>query len=274
MAEGGFIREYLIGLGFQVDSSGLEAFRTAVDGAQAAAQSLETLQTAVPSGAALSQGAADFPAQLRRIFLSARTGAENALSPLPGRLRGLSAQCASAFSSLPAQVSAVFSQAAQAASAAFAPAVASITAQAQQILSAVRSAASAAQALPASGGGSANVTVLQNAEGGVYDRPALTTIAEGGAREYVIPVEKPQRAAPLLRAAMNDLGMTAPRVLPAYAAAPAAQSAPVSTNTTTNRIEAPITMKIYGSNASATASAVSRTLERRLAHNLRGRVRI
>ena len=63
--------------------------------------------------------------------------------------------------------------------------------------------------------------------------------------------------------------------LPAYAAAPpAAQSAPVTTNNTTNRIEAPVTLKVYGSDASATAAAVSRTLERRLAHNLRGRVRI
>ena len=110
----------------------------------------------------------------------------------------------------------------------------------------------------------------------MYDRPALTTIAEGGAREYVIPVEKPQRAAPLLRAAMNELGAAAPHALPAYAAQSRqdAQGAPVTTNNTRNRVEAPITLQVYGTDAAATAGAVSRTLERRLAHNLRGRVRV
>ena len=108
------------------------------------------------------------------------------------------------------------------------------------------------------------------------DRPALTTIAEGGAREYVIPVEKPQRAAPLLRAAMNELGAAAPHALPTYAAQSRqdAQGAPVTTNNTTNRVEAPITLQVYGTDAAATAGAVSRTLERRLAHNLRGRIRV
>ena len=38
MADGGYIREYLVGLGFQVDSAGLEAFRAALEGAQQAAQ--------------------------------------------------------------------------------------------------------------------------------------------------------------------------------------------------------------------------------------------
>ena len=280
MADGGYIREYLVGLGFQVDSAGLEAFRAALEGAQQAAQALEALQMPSLSGAELARGMNNFPAQTRRIFVRARTDAESALSPLPGRLRGVSERCAAAFSGFPSQVSALFSQAAQAAQAAFAPAVSGIAEQARQIQSAVQSAMASVRALPSAGGGG-NSTVLRNAEGGVYDRPALTTLAEGGAREYVIPVEKPQRAAPLLRAAMNDLGMTGPGAqqtvppLPAYAAAPpAAQSAPVTTNNTTNRIEAPVTLKVYGSDASATAAAVSRTLERRLAHNLRGRVRI
>ena len=85
MADGGYIREYLVGLGFQVDSAGLEAFRAALEGAQQAAQALETLQMPSLSGAELARGMNNFPAQTRRIFVRARTDAESALSPLPAR---------------------------------------------------------------------------------------------------------------------------------------------------------------------------------------------
>ena len=258
MAEGGYIREYLIGLGFEMDERGLEAFRAALENAKTAAQGLEKIE---------------LPA------LSAQ-GARESGGAFAAALRTLMAQCArdasAAFNGFPARVGAIFARAAASASASFAPAVAAIAAQARQIAAAVQEAAASVGQLNAAAAGNGKTTVLRNAEGGVYDRPALTTLAEDGAREYVIPVEKPQRAAPLLRAAMNELGAAAPHALPAYAAQSRqdAQSAPVTTNNTTNRVEAPVTLQVYGTDAAATAGAVRRALERRLAHNLRGRIRV
>ena len=40
MADGGYIREYLVGLGFEVDERGLDAFRAALENAKTAAQGL------------------------------------------------------------------------------------------------------------------------------------------------------------------------------------------------------------------------------------------
>ena len=37
MADGGYIREYLVGLGFEVDERGLDAFRAALDIVEASA---------------------------------------------------------------------------------------------------------------------------------------------------------------------------------------------------------------------------------------------
>lgn len=330
MAEsGGYIREYLVGLGFEVDEAGLSRFRAALEGAREAARTLEngetgsgiksaleSLTTSAQSdgralGDALRKGLGDasrnlapqlkaalsraesgaagafdsLPARFRARFASARAAAEGALSPLTGRVRAQAETTASAFDGLPAQVGATFSQAATAAVSAFQAAVDGIAAQARQIEASVASALSAASRLPSAGGAEAG-PVLQNAEGGVYDAPSLTTIAEGGAREYVIPVEKPRRAAPLLRAAMADLGMTAPSAreadilpphaqafgaLPHYALPQAPGAGGVTHNT--SRVEAPVTLNVYGTDAVSTANAVNRTLERRLAHNLRGRVR-
>ena len=258
MADGGYIREYLVGLGFEVDERGLDAFRAALENAKTAAQGLEKIEIPALSAQGARESGGAFAAALRMLMAQSARDA------------------AAAFNGFPARIGAIFAQAAANASASFAPAVAAIAAQAQQILAAVQGAAAAAGQIGSAAAGNGKTTVLQNEDGGVYDRPALTTIAEGGAREYVIPVEKPQRAAPLLRAAMNELGAAAPHALPTYAAQSRqdAQGAPVTTNNTTNRVEAPITLQVYGSDAAATAGAVSRTLERRLAHNLRGRVRV
>ena len=258
MTDGGYIREYLIGLGFEVDESGLDAFRAALENAKSAARGLEKIEIPALSAQGARERGGAFAATLKMLMTQSARDA------------------AAAFNGFPARIGAIFAQAAANASASFAPAVTAITAQAQQIAAAVQGVMASAGQLNSAATGNGKTTVLQNADGGVYDRPALTTIAEGGAREYVIPVEKPRRAAPLLRAAMNELGAAAPHALPAYAAQSRkdAPGAPVTTNNTTTRVEAPITLQVYGSDAAATAGAVSRTLERRLAHNLRGRIRV
>lgn len=324
MAEGGYIREYLVGLGFEVDEAGLAAFRNAIETAKQQAQALSELpapvsflqdvkaesafsglreqarQAARDASAALRQGLSQqdvlsglraslgdtaseasgafssFPGRVRTLFQRARSLAEGAMNPLPGRMQAIAQRAGSAFDGLPAQVGAAFSSAASAAVQAFSAAVEGIAAQSRQIQASVAAAASAAGSLNAQGvTAAANTPVLQNADGGVYDVPALTTISEGGAREYVIPVEKPQRAAPLLRAAMADLGAMAP-ALPAYAGGAVAQEMLVQAGATTHntRVEAPVTMNVYGTDAPATAHAVSRLLSRRLSHNARGRIRI
>ena len=56
MADGGYIREYLVGLGFQVDSAGLEAFRAALEGAQNCGVLSWTLCDALTGGAAQFTG--------------------------------------------------------------------------------------------------------------------------------------------------------------------------------------------------------------------------
>lgn len=116
-------------------------------------------------------------------------------------------------------------------------------------------------------------------EGGVVDRETKATIGEGNKREYVIPVTKPSRAIPLMKAAMRDLGMTpetysrankmlggspTQNVTPTYA-----QNQNTTNNNVTQEINAPSTFHIHGTDAKSIATNVEMKQEQHV-RNLKG----
>ena len=103
-------------------------------------------------------------------------------------------------------------------------------------------------------------------DGGFVDDATYAVVGEKGVREYIIPAENTQRSRSLVSAMFSDMGV------PTYGSL---FSGAVSRDTVNNtRVEAPVTMNVYGSDAASTAYAVNRLLERRLHHNMRGRIKV
>ena len=67
MADGGYIREYLVGLGFEVDERGLDAFRAALENAKTAAQGLEKIEIPALSAQGARERGGAFAATLRAL---------------------------------------------------------------------------------------------------------------------------------------------------------------------------------------------------------------
>lgn len=68
MADGGYIREYLVGLGFEVDERGLDAFRAALENAKTAAQGLEKIEIPALSAQGARESGGAFAAALRMLM--------------------------------------------------------------------------------------------------------------------------------------------------------------------------------------------------------------
>ena len=120
--------------------------------------------------------------------------------------------------------------------------------------------------------------------GGMVEKETRATIGEDG-REYVIPVTKPDRAIPLLKAAMKDLNVDGRAALGAVGQlggsatankAPAYQNIQTVTRETVNNkvvnhnVSAPATINVYGSDAESVARNVERNQETLLIRNIKG----
>lgn len=110
-----------------------------------------------------------------------------------------------------------------------------------------------------------------HSEGGRIDRPTLTTLGEGGNREYVIPVTKKSRAVPLMYQAAADLGLTvqsyanASRMLggsPDGGITPAHVAASTSSSVVNyNNIDAHAVINVSGSDSKSVADNVNHSHE-------------
>lgn len=116
--------------------------------------------------------------------------------------------------------------------------------------------------------------------GGVVEKETRATIGEDG-REYVIPVTKPDRAIPLLKAAMEDLNLGGQALTyaanqlsqkspPVYAAQPTIRRETVQNSTVHNTVSAPATINVYGRDAESIAQNVERNQELLLIRNIKG----
>lgn len=227
-----------------------------------------------------------FPEWLRKLFNTAKNKAVSAMRPIVGQMQAIANQVKNAFNDIPAHIGSVFDQAANNAISAFSRVASEVASQVAQINASISSINTATPNVGGGSSGKGGNTPMRNAAGGVYDSPVATTLAEDGEREYVIPTKRRDRAIPLVRALLSDLGLSegnfknASSILggsPLQNMAPA-YSQPYANTTTNNReshttVEAPVTVNVHGTDPGATANTIERVLERRLVHNVRGRLK-
>lgn len=223
-----------------------------------------------------------FPDELKTIFNMARLRAVAAFQQIVGQMRTIATNVKGAFDDIPDHITSVFQRAADGAISAF-------SAVADQVASQVASINASIDSIGSGSGGDGSgkqAHTTTNAEGGVYDTPTTTSIAEGGKREYVIPAEKPQVAIPLLQSLLSDMGITPDslmhansmlggsgngNVTPFYAQSSTDNSSQ-ETNTSNVTIDARSNISVTGNNPDSIGSSVARAMERRLVRNMRGRL--
>lgn len=120
-----------------------------------------------------------------------------------------------------------------------------------------------------------------NSNGGVINSETVTRVGEGNKREYIIPVTKPNRGIPLLKAAARDLGLSVDsvsratsmlggsasgNVTPTYATT---SSSSVVNNNYNNTINAPATINVRGTDPVSTGKNVNNTHEQLILRNIK-----
>lgn len=241
-----------------VDASISEPIST---GCATAEESLVNLQTsAETSASAVATAFTGIDTTIGNIFVNMSTLCQRAV-----------AQFITKTKSVPAEVKTIWTKAASYTKAAYSPIAPWIASQVSKIKSSLNS-------IPR------KITVSVStrgaySEGGVVEHETHATLGEGNKREYVIPVTKPSRAIPLLKAAMEDLGITPEsyskankmlggsptrNVTPTYA-----QNQNTTNNNVKQEINAPSTFNVYGTDAKSIATNVEIKQEQHV-RNLKG----
>lgn len=202
------------------------------------------------------------------IFKAAQEQSVEAYNPTVMQMDSIKLLIKSKFSSLASDFQKVFQQAAKSTKSAYSPIAPWFAQQVAKIKASLNS-------IPRKITVSVSATGAYS-EGGVIDREMTARIGEGNRREYVIPVTKPARAIPLMKAAMKDLGMdvdSANYANQMLGGSPTSNKAPSythgSSGASTFKVDAHSTFNVYGSDAQSTANAIEHKQNQHV-RNLKG----
>ncbi|MDR1599460.1 MAG: hypothetical protein LBS11_06285 [Oscillospiraceae bacterium] len=231
----------------------------------------------------------EFPKEMSEIFKKAKADAYNAFKPIIELTRSVKRGVVSLFNSLPDDIGSKFEEAAKRAEDAFGGLAEKIAGQMSRIRDSIAGMASAGNSggdVPARNGSGA---LARNAVGGMYDSPTETMVGEEGRREYIIPTAYPDRAFPMMRTLMSDMGVNAESLQRANSmlgggaeafARPAQMRSMINNNTSathtttnTSEINAPVNVTVmgYGDNSARIGNQINSEMRRHI-RNLRGRI--